>query len=167
MALLTRLDKFGVDLNADPVFVPNGFEVVNHIKSDFLEWNPYKPQIELYLAPGQAKGTLDGNKVSDALRAYDGTPANANVLDYLLDNLAKKPWIIPEEWKTVDHHKSKHILFWGTRYRYEDGICVRTLSWSADARSQVWRQGYCWVDNLLNPQFPAAMIRRKKPAKQG
>jgi hypothetical protein len=37
---------------------------------------------------------------------------------------------------------------------------VRSLGWSADARVQGWTSGYCWVDNLLNSQSPAAMIRK-------
>ena len=163
MGLASRSEKIGIDLDAAPVYVPPGFEVVEHMKGGFLEWNPHRPQIELYLTPGQAKGTIDGNKVFEGLRAYNGIPVNANALDYFLNHFLDKPWIIPEEWKTIDHHKSKHILFWGTQYHYEDSICVRTLNWSADARACVWQAGYCWVDNLLNPQFPAAMLKRQAP----
>jgi len=102
-------------------------------------------------------------KVLEALKEFDGTMVNANALDYLIDHVDGFPWIIPEEWKNVEMQRTKHILFWGTRYRFEDGICVRTLEWSADARQRVWKAGYCWIDNLLNSQFPAAMVR-KPPA---
>lgn len=154
---------YGIDLDADPVHVPGGFEVVEHLKGGFLAWTPHKPQVELYLIEAQRKGIASGTKVLEELEKFEGIMVNANALDFLLDNVAHYPWIIPEEWKNVEHHHKKHILFWGTRYRYEEGICVRTLDWSADARERVWRPGYCWVDNQLNSQFPAAMIRKAAP----
>jgi len=61
----------------------------------------------------------------------------------------------------VESNRMKHILFWGTKYRYEEGVCVRSLDWNADARERVWRPGFCWIDNQLNSQFPAAMIRKQ------
>ncbi|MGD0546654.1 MAG: hypothetical protein ABR991_02360 [Terracidiphilus sp.] len=152
----------GIDLDADPVHVPNGFEVVKHLKGGFLAWTPHRPQIELYLTEEQRKGVVEGEKVLGDLENFDGTMVNANALDFFIDHVANFSWIIPEAWKNVEQHRAKHILFWGTRYRYEGGICVRTLEWSADARERVWRSGYCWIDNRLNSQFPAAMIR--KPA---
>jgi hypothetical protein len=154
--------RYGVDLDAGPVVVPEGFEVVEHLLCGHLEWNPLKPQIELYLPVGQRKGLMEGGKVFEQLLAFDGRPVNANMLDYLLANLAVKPWLIPESWKNVENSTEKHILFWGTRYRFEGGICVRSLNWNADARERVWRAGYCWVDNRLNAQFPAAMLRKPK-----
>ena len=53
---------YGIDLDADPVIVPSGFEVIKHIKGGFLEWNPRRPQIELYLTADQRKG-ISGSKV--------------------------------------------------------------------------------------------------------
>ena len=160
------IKTYGIDLDADPVLVPAGFEVIEHIKGGFLGWTPHKPQIELYLPEAQRKGVVPGEKVLEALEKFDGTIVNANALDFLIDHIADFPWIIPEEWKNVEMHRTKHILFWGTRYRYEGGICVRTLDWSADARERVWRAGYCWIDNQLNSQFPAAMIRKPVAPKE-
>ena len=160
------IKTYGIDLDADPVHVPGGFEVIEHIKGGFLGWTPHKPQIELYLPEVQRKGVVPGEKVFEALEKFDGTIVNANALDFLIDHIADFPWIIPEDWKNVEMHRTKHILFWGTRYRFEDGICVRTLEWSADARERVWKAGYCWVDNQLNSQFPAAMIRKPAAPKE-
>ena len=160
MDILKRIERFGIDLDCDPVFVPEGFEVIEHLKQGYLNWNPIKPQIELCLSPGQYRGTMNATKVFEGLSEFNGSPVNANALDYLLRLYPQKPWIIPESWKTVEHYNSKHILFWGTRYKYEGGICVRTLDWSADARVQVWKSGYCWVDNILNVQYPAAILQR-------
>ena len=151
---------FGIDLDADPVHVPEGFEVVEHIKGGLLSWNPRRPKIELYVSPGQRKGVLHGEKVFEELAEFDGIPVNANALDYFINNISRIPWIIPDEWKRVELHTTKYILFWGTRYRFEEGICVRSLCWSADARVQAWKAGYCWVDHLLSSQYPAAMMRK-------
>ena len=153
---------FSIDLNADPVYVPEGFEVVEHLKGGILNWNPKRPKIELYLAPGQRKGVLPGEKVFEELEAFDGIPVNANALDYFINTLPHKPWIIPDDWRNVELHTTKYILFWGTRYRFEGGICVRSLCWSTDARVQGWKSGYCWVDHLMNSQTPAAMIRKSE-----
>jgi hypothetical protein len=160
MILGEKARCYRIDLDADPVFVPEGFEVIEHRLGGVLEWNPKKPQIELYLTPIQRKGIADGCLVFEELKEFDGTMANANLLDFFVNNLAHKPWIMPDEWKQVELHQSKHILFWGTRYRFEGGVCVRSLEWHADAREHEWKSGYCWVDIPLNSQFPAAMIRR-------
>jgi hypothetical protein len=159
MLLMDKAPTSGIDLGADPVFVPEGFEVVEHMRGAVIEWNPTSPLIELYLPAAQRKGILAGEKVFQELAAFNGMPVNANALDYFLANLFQKPWIIPEAWKRIDNYASKHILFWGTRYKFEDGICVRSLDWSADARDRGWKAGYCWVENYLNAQFPAAMLR--------
>jgi hypothetical protein len=152
--------SYGIDLDADPVFVPPGFEVVEHIRGGFLNWTPHRPQIELYLPDAQRKGVVGGHKVYEAIQNFDGTIVNANALDFLINHVGDFPWIIPDAWKNVEMSRTKHILFWGTQYRYEDGICVRTLEWSADARERVWKAGFCWIDNQLNSQFPAAMVRK-------
>jgi hypothetical protein len=159
MGIRDNKEKFGIDLSADPLILPKGFEVIEHLRGGFLEWNPLLSQIVLHLVPGQGQGTMDGHQVFEKLGSFDGTPVNANMLDYFVNNMAHKPWVIPKEWENVEHHRSKHILFWGTRYRFEGAPCVRSLNWSADAREQVWRPGYCWIDSTLNPQFPAAMLR--------
>jgi hypothetical protein len=160
MRFSKNIKTYGIDLDADPVHVPPGFEVVEHIKGGFQAWTPHRPQIELYLPEAQRKGVVAGWKVQEALEKFDGTMVNANALDFLIDHVTDSPWIVPEEWKKLDTQRTKHILFWGTRYRFEGSICVRTLDWNADAREQVWRAGYCWIDNQLNSQFPAAMIRQ-------
>ena len=162
-----KIKSFRINLDADPVFVPEGFEVVEHHKCGVLNWNPIRPQIELYLPPVQRKGVVDGIQVFEELKDFQGMSANANLLDYLINNVAHKPWIIPEVWKQLELHRSKHILFWGTRYRFEGGVCVRSLDWHEDAREQVWKSGYCWVDIPLNSQFPAAMIRKPAVVPEG
>jgi hypothetical protein len=162
MLFAERLMTYSIDLDADPVFVPPGFAVIEHRMGGFLRFTPKRPQIELYLSPAQRKGVVSGTDLEEELKEFDGIQVNANALDFFIDNVRDNPWIIPEEWKNVEQHSSKYILFWGTRYRYEDGICVRTLEWNADARKVGWRSGYCWIDNRLNSQFPAAMMR--KPA---
>jgi hypothetical protein len=163
MRLSENTKSFGIDLDADPIHLPPGFEVVEHVKGGLINWIPSKPQIALYLTPGQRKGIVPGEAVFEELATFEGTPVNANALDYFLDNLSRLPWIIPPEWKLIEHYTSKHILFWGTRYRFEGGICVRSLDWNADARERVWKSGYCWVDVPLNAQFPAAMLRKSAP----
>lgn len=154
----SKTERVGIPLDADPIRVPEGFEVIEHIHAGRLPWNPRTPQIDLFLPPMQRKKLMHGNEVAAAIAAYDGLPVNANALDYFLENAASKPWLLPEEWKFVDGHSTRHILFWGTRYRYEGGICVRSLDWNADARARSWSGGFCWVDNDLNQQFPAAML---------
>ncbi|MGA2351287.1 MAG: hypothetical protein ABSF70_12710 [Terracidiphilus sp.] len=155
--------SYGIDLDADPVFVPNGFEVVEHRKGGFVAWTPHKPQFELYLPESQRKGIVEGAKVLEELEKFDGTIVNANALDFLIDHVVDFPWIIPDAWKNVDLQRTKHILFWGTKYLYDGSLCVRSLDWSADARERVWRSGYCWIENRLNSQFPAAMMRKPAP----
>jgi hypothetical protein len=154
---------YGIDLDADPVFVPEGFEVLEHVKGGRLEWNPLHPQIELYMSLEQRKGLMEGEKVFEQLSAFEGIAVNANALDYFMAHLGEKPWLIPENWKSVENHAEKHVLFWGTRYLFEGGICVRSLNWNADVRERVWKAGYCWADNRLNVQFPAAMLRKPLP----
>jgi len=161
MNLGEKNEKYGIDLAADPVFIPEGFEVIEHLRGEFVEWNPQKPRIQLVLTPGQGKGTQDGNKIRAELAGFDGTPINANALDFFLRNVPHSPWMIPEPWKSVENFRSKYILFWGTLYRYEGSICVRSLNWKADAREQQWKSGYCWMDSILNAQYPAAMLRKK------
>jgi hypothetical protein len=160
MLVNQRERAYALDLDAGPVFVPEGFEVVKHIKGGILKWSPARPQIELYMPQDQRRGVVHGERVFEELEDFDGVPANANALDFFLNNFRQRPGLIPESWKKVEQHTAKHILFWGTHYRYEDSICVRTLDWSADARKQEWTAGYCWVDKLLNSQFPAAMVRK-------
>jgi hypothetical protein len=158
MSISDNIERCWVDLGADPTFIPEGFEVVKHLRGGFVEWHPNKSKIRLYITHGQASGTLVGEKVLAELSAYDGIPVNANALDYFLENAENRPWVIPEEWKSVEHYKSKHILFWGTIYRFEGALCVRSLNWSEDIREQHWKPGYCWLDSILNSQFPAAML---------
>lgn len=155
--------RYRIDLNADPLSVPSGFEVVEHRKGGILHWNPYRPGIELYLTEGQRRGIVPGQDVLEELKDYEGTVVNANALDYFIAALREMPGMLPETWKCVTPYKSKHILFWGTLYRHEGQICVRSLEWNADARVQVWKAGFCWADHRLNSQFPAAMIRKPKP----
>ena len=79
--------SYGLDLDADPVFVPAGFEVVEHIRGGFLNWTPHRPQIELYLSDAQRKGIVSGVKVFEAVQRHGGTIVNANALDFLIDHV--------------------------------------------------------------------------------
>jgi len=67
MRFTDATQTFGINLDADPVFVPEGFEVVEHIKGGFLNWNPKRPKIELYVTPNQRKGVLHGEQVFEEL----------------------------------------------------------------------------------------------------
>lgn len=107
-----------INCDADP-FVPEGWEVEEHIKGGQFQWNPNG--IKLYLSKKQQNGSIEGNKLRKELA--NEPVLNANILDYLLAH----PELIPEEWK------GKYIFFWGTIYRYSDGrLCVRCLYWSGD-----------------------------------
>jgi len=151
---------YEINLDANPIFVAPGFEVIEHRVGGFLHFTPKKPQIELYLSPTQRKGVFSSTDLVEELKEFDGIQVNANALDYFIAHMQENPWIIPEEWKDVEQHASKYILFWGTRHLYEEGICVRTLEWSADARKLECQSRYGWIDNRLNSQFPAAIMRR-------
>ena len=57
MRFRETIKTYGIDLDADPVHVPAGFEVVEHIKGGFLGWTPHRPQIELYLPSRSARAS--------------------------------------------------------------------------------------------------------------
>lgn len=125
-----------INLDADP-FVPNGWQIVAHIKGGQLEWDLTK--IALYLSGGQQNGKkIIGDKLREELTAY-----NANLLDYLFAH----PELIPEDWK------GKSVFFWGTIYRNSNGLCIRYLHW--DDRKWCWRFG--WLDVAFDGSHPAAV----------
>ncbi len=132
--------KHLIDLDADP-FVPDGWQVEEHIKGGQMEWDPSK--VVLYLDEKQKNGgVIVGNKLRKKL---NGKPVyNACLLDYLLAH----PELIPEEWK------GKAIFFWGTIYRGSDGyLRVRYLVW----RGGGWHWHCNWLVHDFNGDDPAAV----------
>lgn len=129
-----------INCDADP-FVPEGWEIAEHIRGGHLKWDP--SQIELYLDNGQLRGkNLEGNNLRQKLSGKK--VINVCVLDFLLAH----PELIPEEWK------EKIIFFWATVYRQSDGdLCVRYLYWDGDR----WRWNYCFLDNNFDGNDLAAL----------
>ena len=128
-----------IDCDADP-YVPDNWNVEEHIKGGELRWNP--DEVELWLCDEQKKGSIEGNKLRKKLKGQ--LVLNANVLDYLLAN----PKLIPEEWK------NKAVFFWGTIYRYSSGdLCVRYIYWGAGG----WGWCYDWLDYVFDGIGPAAV----------
>lgn len=129
-----------IDCDADP-FLPEGWKVESHKRQGQLEWDPTK--VKLHLSPNQQDcKCIEGNKLRKEL---ENEPVlNANALDYLL----ARPELIPEEWK------GKYVFFWGTIYRYSDGIlCVRCLDWNGGR----WGWAYDWLGRGFGGSLPAAL----------
>ncbi len=102
-------------------FIPDGYTVVEHIKSGKFCWDP--DDIKLYLSEDQMHARLiEGNQLRKDLK---GKPVlNACVLDSLLVNQV----IIPEEWKSM-----MAVCFWGTIYRDPNHqLCIRFLAWDGE-----------------------------------
>lgn len=107
-------DLHVIDCSKAP-FVPPGWTVKSHQKGKAFVWDPAK--VDLWLAPEQEKGSIDGEVLQEKL--IGKTKFNANVLDYLLAH----PELIPTEW-----HSGIQICFWGTIYRDNSGFqCIRYL----------------------------------------
>ena len=106
-----------VDCSADP-YVPAGYTVEKHQKSDTWKSGTSLSQMDLYLTDDQMRGvSVEGHKLHEELVAKP--VLNANVLDYLL----ARRHLIPE---TLE---GKRVCFWGTVYRYSNGnLYVRCLS---------------------------------------
>ncbi|MFI5260286.1 MAG: hypothetical protein ACHQU0_00630 [Candidatus Paceibacteria bacterium] len=137
-ATITMME-YVIDCDASP-YVPDGWKVEEHQKGGQFKFDA--SQIELYLSAAQKKGSIEGNKLRKELAGK--LVLNANVLDYLLAN----PHLIPEEWK------GKYVFFWGTVYRFSDGILfVRYLFW----RGGRWLWGSYWLDNGWDGRDPAAL----------
>ena len=129
-----------IDLDADP-FIPEGWEIEEHIKGGQFEWNPVR--VARYLSEQQQGGkAIQGHKLREELK---GKPVyNVNLLDWYLKNSQ----FIPAEWK------GKWVFFWGTIYRAsDDGLCVRCLGWDGSW----WRWSYRWLDRGFRGSGPAAV----------
>jgi len=154
-----KVPEYPIDLDADPFFVPKGFEVEKHIKGGKLAWNPSgrKPKIELYLSKAQRRGIVQGNKLFEDLeRLPDRRVINSNALFYLYENVPQLHRIIPESWKYDELSQLRYIMFWGTWYRYQGDLCVLHLQWNTLLRK--WEWGYCWVNNYVNSFYSAALL---------
>ncbi len=128
-----------IDCDSAP-FIPGGWTVEEHKKGGLFKFDPVK--ISLYLSKKQKKGNSGGHDLRKELS--DKPVMNANVLDYLLAH----PELIPEEWK------GKYIFFWGTIYRYSDGLlCVRCLGWGGSR----WHWVCHWLDCDFGSGNPAAL----------
>ena len=132
--------KYLIDCDADP-FLPNGWTVESHQKGGQFVFDPAK--VTLHLSKKQQSGgAIVGNDLRKELRRKP--VLNANVLDYLLKN----PHLIPEEWK------DKYVFFWGTVYRYSNGLLyVRYLYF----RGGRWGWGCYWLDDDWHGRNPAAV----------
>ena len=128
-----------IDCDANP-FTPDGWKVEEHQKGGQFKMDVSR--VELWLADGQKKGYIEGNKLRKEIAKK--TPFNANVLDYLLAH----PELIPEEWK------GKYVFFWGTIYRDSDGnLYVRYLYWHDDR----WYWNNNSLYNVWHDDNPAAL----------
>ena len=132
--------KHVIDLDANP-FVPDGWEVDEHIKGGQLEWNP--AMVALYVSEDQQNGkVIQGLKLRKELK---GKPVyNANLLDYLLAH----PELIPESWK------GQEVFFWGSIYRDRGGsLNVRYLHWNGSR----WHWIFHLLDGVWRADDPAAV----------
>jgi len=109
-----------IDCDAQPL-IPDSLSVEKHQKGGAFKWDTDAQKDALYLSKGQAGSKyIEGNKLRRELTEKSTPVLNACVLDYLLAN----PHLIPKEWK------GKHVFFWGTVYRHQDGdLCVCYLWW--------------------------------------
>src|SRR4051812_12410257 len=99
--------KHIIDCDADP-FVPEGWQVIEHIKSGQLEWNPNA--VSLYLTPHQRQyaPAIKGSELRKKLATM--RIVNANVLDYLVAH----PELILEEWKNDTYGiPESRVSWWG------------------------------------------------------
>lgn len=130
-----------INLDAKP-FVPNGWQLEEHIKGGQFAWD--KAKVGLHLEPEQQNGKVIF--AHELRKRLENQPVlNANALDYLLANSE----LIPDEWK------GKYVFFWGTIYRYSDGLrYVRCLYWGGDR----WHCGNDWLDLVWDSSRPAAVL---------
>lgn len=134
-----------IDTNKDPLIPYENWTVEEHIKNGKIEWNPKK--VSLYISEKQKSGYINGH----ALRKEIKNPLNANVLDYLLNNLH----LIPEEWKADEKGQTRYIYFWDTIYRDSgDNLFVRCLYW-VEGR---WLASYGWLDGQWDGRCPALLL---------
>lgn len=131
--------------NKKPI-IPKGYDwkVEKHEKHGKIDLS----KLELHLEPEQKKGYIKGEVLAERMK---GKGLNANVLDFLLENLE----LIPESWK------GKYVYFWGTIYRDPDGdLCVRCLDW----RGGGWYWGSDWLVGDWDSRGPAAVLASTLPS---
>ena len=138
-ANVQTIEEHLIDCDADPI-IQFGLQIEEHKKGGQFFFDPTK--VTLYLSKKQNGGHIIGN---DLRKELCRKPVlNANVLDYLLKN----PHLIPEEWK------DKYVFFWGTVYRYSNGLLyVRYLYF----RGGRWGWGCYWLDDDWHGRNPAAV----------
>jgi hypothetical protein len=99
-----------------------GVTVEEHKKGGSLRLD--SSQIRLLLHEKQRKGSsIEGYKLRDALRGE--AVLNANVLD----DWIKNPHLIPEDLKKKTGDNFTYLYFWGTIFRFPEGLRVRYLYW--------------------------------------
>lgn len=142
-----------IDCDADP-FVLEGLSVETHQKGGILRWDP--KQAQLYFPRSQEGGKpVRGDEIRQELTGLAGKQVlNACVLDWLL----KYPYLIPAEWKRIEHGRAPTICFWGTIYRSPDlRRSVRYLYYGYIGGSG-WNTGYYGIDYAnLGDNSPAAL----------
>lgn len=129
-----------IDLSKKPKQIYD-WTIERHIDNGKIKWNPNN--FELFVSEKQK----DSIRCTDLLKELEGrNVANANLLDYLLDN----PNLIPEEWK------GKAIFFWGTIYCDRTGnLYVRYLCW--DGGRWDWSDAR-WLGNDWNANDSALLL---------
>ena len=133
-----------IDLAADP-FVPEGWEVVQHIKGGQLNLDSVR--VVLYLHSQQQRGKMiQGNQLYKTLKGMQ--VFNANLLDHLLQNTEFIMQLIPEA------QENDALVFWGTIYRDQlSRLCVRFLYKVCGA----WFWGWCLFSDDFDYHRPAVV----------
>jgi len=134
-----------INFDASPT-VPEGFEVVEHIKAGQLKFDSTK--IILMTPKTEFNGVIFGKPYQDQIKELSKRrkiiACNANLLDFYLAN----PLIIPDEWK------GKSIVFWGTIYENWSGRYVRCLVWNGKR----WVETWGCLDGWFGKKTPAAVL---------
>lgn len=131
-----------IDMGAN-AFIPNeNWEVLEHVGDGLWKWEPKNIKLIEHMP----------NKQDKLFQGYDAekelilkTVFNANLLDYLL----RFPKLIPKEWD------QKCIYFWGTKYKFENDICVRFLY--ADIRNNKYEAAYSFLISRWDGSYAAVL----------
>jgi len=142
--------KHIIDCNKNP-HIPPGWFVIKHIKGGVITWD--HANMEFFVSEKLKENRMEtGYQLFEKVHLLnDKFLANANVLDYLLENTA----IIPEIWE------GRRVLFLGTTY--DDGInkgspMIRTLFY--DYAWFEWRSSYESMCKYFDERYPVLLIRR-------
>jgi len=137
-----------VDLDAPP-YVPDGWEVESHLPgSPILGFGQH---FDFYISKAQQNGSISGYELRSELASMP--VVNANVLDHLSRQLMMNPRSLSDYWKYDKLDRARHIFFWGTIYRYDGDLCVRSLHWNGYR----WESSYGWLSSQWNSYYQALL----------